>query len=81
MKEETDEFREHFLKLYNDFEVFYDREMKTKSEPEMMACDFYKIFVRMNFEPILKKSEHWMNYIHKNTRQFFWADNQVLNQI
>ena len=71
---ETAEFQENFKQLGNVFESFIEREM---SEPEFMACDYYKIFLRMNFDPIFKKSEQWMKYIRKATRHFFWLDNQV----
>ena len=70
---ETDEFRAHFQQIKKDYIVFSEQ----TAEIESKCCDFYKMFVRLIFDKILEKSEHWREYLHFQTRHFFWLDNQV----
>ena len=73
LEEETDEFRAHFQQIQNDFIVFSEQ----TAIIELKICDFYKMFVRIIFDKILEKSEHWREYLHFRIRHFFWLDNQV----
>ena len=71
---ETDEFREHFLKIQREFQNLSERKVMMLDEK---ICNFYKMFVRIIFDEILVKSEHWRQYLRFRTRHFFWIDNQV----
>jgi hypothetical protein len=73
LENESTEFKNHFQKLTQEYEVMASR----KEMLSVLTCSLYKFFERLIHDNLLEKSGEWKMYIRFRLRHFFWIDKKV----